>query len=131
MVQRRSGVLLETVQNSAETAALIRENRASSAVSPRTEIVRALPIPDGQAEEALQAFGSAWGFHDATADDLDSARAMLWAVRWGRARSRSDDYPPILATYLDVEGLEAVRLGRISDAAYSASAMLAVEPVHV
>lgn len=125
----RCGEVTEVYQTAAETTGLIRDNRATSAVAPRTEIVRGLPIRDEQAEEALAAFGAAWGFHDATADDLSSSRAMLWAARWGRARSRSDDYPALLATYLYVEGLEALRAGRLDEAAYSASSMLSVEPL--
>lgn len=125
----RSGEVTEVYQTSAETTGLIRDNRATSAVAPRTEIVRRLPIREEQAQEALAAFGAAWGFHDATADDLNSSRAMLWAARWGRARSRSDDYPALLATYLYVEGLEALRAGRLDEAAYSASSMLSVEPL--
>lgn len=125
----RSGDVTEVYQTAAETTGLIRDNRATSAVAPRTEIVRRLPIREEQAQEALAAFGAAWGFHDATADDLNSSRAMLWAARWGRARSRSDDYPALLATYLYVEGLEALRAGRLDEAAYSASSMLSVEPL--
>ncbi|MCV7256856.1 hypothetical protein H7J86_32240 [Mycobacterium hackensackense] len=125
----RSGDVAEVYQTAAETTGLIRDNRATSAVAPRTEIVRGLPIREEQAQEALAAFGAAWGFHDATADDLNSARAMLWAARWGRARSRSDDYPALLATYLYVEGLEALRAGRLDEAAYSAASMLSVEPL--
>ena len=122
----RCGEVIETYQTAAETTGLIRDNRATSAVAPRTEIVRRLPIRAEQAEAALAAFGAAWGFHDATSEDFRYAPAMLWATRWGRTRSRPDDWAAILATYLYVEGLEALRVGRLDEAAYSASAMLAV-----
>ncbi|PBA08464.1 hypothetical protein [Mycobacterium avium] len=122
----RCGEVIEAYQNHDEQMALIRDNRATAAVAPRTEIVRNLPIRAEQAEAALAAFGAAWGFHDATSEDFRTAPAMLWTTRWGRTRSRPDDWAAILATYLYVEGLEALRWGRLDEAAYSASAMLAV-----
>ena len=79
-----------------------------------------------KAAGALQAFGQAWGITDATADDWLTAPGRLWASRWDR--DRPDDYPAIIATYLYVEGLEALRQGREADAAYSASALATVRP---
>lgn len=123
----RCGEVIEAYQNHDEQMGLIRDNRATAAVAPRTEIARNLPIRAEQAEAALAAFGAAWGFHDATSEDFRTAPAMLWATRWGRTRSRPDDWAAILSTYLYVEGLEALRVGRPDEAAYSASAMLAVD----
>jgi hypothetical protein len=124
----QSGDVKEVVQGADETSALIAQHRAAPAVSPRVEIARNLPIREDDAVAALTSFGELWGFQDATADDLDQATAMLWAMRWGRGRDRKDELPAITATYLYVEGLQAIRDNRPADVAYAASAMLSVRP---
>ncbi|MDD4865742.1 MAG: hypothetical protein PHQ28_00995 [Mycobacterium sp.] len=124
----RSGNVAEVVQSSEETTALIGQRRAAPAISPRVEIARKLPIRDDEAGDVLTELGTLWGFHDATADDLETATAMLWAARWGRGRDRKNELPAITATYLYVEGLRAVQENRPRDAAFSASAMLGVRP---
>lgn len=116
------GSVVEMRQTQAERTGLAG---GSAATLPRTAVADST-IPAEKAAEALQAFGQAWGITDATVDDWRTAPGRLWASRWDR--DRPDDYPAILATYLYVEGLEALRQGRDADAAYSASALAAVRP---
>jgi len=117
-----AGKVIEVRQTQAERSGM---GGGSPAILPRTSLA-ADTIPAAKAEAALEAFASAWGISDATADDWRVAPGRLWAARWDR--DRPTDYPAILATYLYVEGLEAVREGRATDAAYSASALATVRP---
>lgn len=125
----RADGVTETVQTSPETAALIATRRASAATCPRTELAARPSTPNADTiVDVLHQLGSAWGFHDATVDDFTEARAFVWAHRWGRSRDRHPDYPAVWATYLYVEGLVAAQQGRMTDAAYSATALQAVRP---
>ncbi len=117
-----AGAVVEVRQTQAERSGLAG---GSPATLPRTALA-AETIPASKAAAALDAFGQAWGIADATADDWRTAPGRLWTSRWDR--DRPDDYPAILATFLYVEGLEALREGREADAAYSASALAAVRP---
>jgi hypothetical protein len=121
-VQAVGGSVVEVRQTQVERTGMAG---GSPATLPRTSLA-AETIPGAKAAAALEAFGSAWGITDATADDWRTAPGRLWASRWDR--DRPDDYPAILATYHYVEGLEALRLGREADAAYSASQLAAVRP---
>lgn len=117
-----AGKVIEVRQTQAERSGM---GGGSPAILPRTSLA-ADTIPPAKAEAALEAFANAWGISDATADDWRVAPGRLWAARWDR--DRPADYPAILATYLYVEGLEAVREGRAADAAFSASALATVRP---
>lgn len=117
-----AGKVIEVRQTQAERSGM---GGGSPAILPRTSLA-ADTIPAAKAEDALEAFANAWGISDATADDWRVAPGRLWAARWDR--DRPADYPAILATYLYVEGLEAVREGRAADAAFSASALATVRP---
>lgn len=117
-----AGKVIEVRQTQAERSGM---GGGSPAILPRTSLA-ADTIPAAKAEAALEAFANAWGISDATADDWRVAPGRLWAARWDR--DRPADYPAILATYLYVEGLEAVREGRAADAAFSASALATVRP---
>ncbi|MBU8839074.1 WXG100-like domain-containing protein [Mycolicibacterium goodii] len=117
-----AGKVIEVRQTQAERSGM---GGGSPAILPRTSLA-ADTIPAAKAEAALEAFANAWGIADATADDWRVAPGRLWAARWDR--DRPADYPAILATYLYVEGLEAVREGRAADAAFSASALATVRP---
>lgn len=117
-----AGSVVEVRQTQAERSGM---GGGSPAILPRTSLAFDT-IPAAKAEDALEAFANAWGISDATADDWRVAPGRLWAARWDR--DRPADYPAILATYLYVEGLEAVREGRAADAAYSASALATVRP---
>lgn len=117
-----AGSVIEVRQTQAERSGM---GGGSPAILPRTSLA-ADTIPAAKAEDALEAFANAWGIADATADDWRVAPGRLWAARWDR--DRPADYPAILATYLYVEGLEAVREGRAADAAYSAAALATVRP---
>lgn len=117
-----AGAVVEVRQTQAERSSLAG---GSPATLPRTALATET-ISAPKAAAALHAFGQAWGITDATADDWRTAPGRLWTSRWDR--DRPDDYPAILATFLYVEGLEALREGREADAAYSASALAAVRP---
>lgn len=117
-----SGSVVEVRQSPAERSGM---GGGSPATLPRTALAAEM-IPAAQAGEALEAFGQAWGITDATTDDWRTAPGRLWASRWDR--DRPSDYPAILATYLYVEGLEALKQGRAADAAYSVSALALVRP---
>ncbi len=116
------GSVVEVRQTAAERAGMAGGSPATLA---RTAVATSM-IPAEKAADALGAFGSAWGITDATTEDWRTAPGRLWASRWDR--DRPDDYPAILATYLYIEGLEALRQGREADSAYSASALAAVRP---
>ncbi|MEB3052122.1 hypothetical protein KV112_20645 [Mycolicibacter sp. MYC123] len=119
----RAGDVVEVVQSKTQTEALIATHKASRATRPRTTVEWPRIAP-GQAAAALEALGMAFGFNDGSPTDTQKAAGMLWGVRWGRRLlERPDNYLAVLATFWYEEGMEALELGRLDEAAYAASAL--------
>ncbi|MEB3022918.1 MULTISPECIES: WXG100-like domain-containing protein [Mycolicibacter] len=124
------GEVVEVVQSKTQTEALIATHKASPATRSRVSVEWPRIAPN-QAADALAAFGHAWRFDDGTPNDSGKATARLWAARWGagnRIMERPDDYPAVLATYWYEEGMAAVELGRLDEAAYAANALADINP---
>ncbi len=126
----QAGDVVEVVQSKTQTEALIATHKASPATRPRMTVEWPRIAPQ-QAADALAAFGRAWRFNDGSPTDPSEATARLWAARWGsgnRVMERPDDYPAVLATFWYEEGMEALALGRLDDAAYAANALADINP---
>lgn len=123
----KAGGVLEVVQSDGERQHLMQTGHASAAVLHRATVSRPR-VEEKDAGEYLTKLGDAWGFNDGTEESHMSAISRLWAARWDQHRDRDPEYQAVLATYLLVEGEEALRQGRLLDAAYAVTKMAMVEP---
>ncbi|MEB3071955.1 hypothetical protein [[Mycobacterium] vasticus] len=120
----RSGDVVEVVQSKTQTEALIATHKASRATRSRVSVEWPRLAP-AQAAAVLEGLGRAFGFADGSPTDTKKAATMLWGVRWGgrRVLERPANYTAMLATFWYEEGMEALELGRLDEAAYAASAL--------
>lgn len=123
----KAGGVVEVVQSDAERQHLVQTGHASAAVLHRAEVSKPR-VTEEEAGEYLTKLGDAWGFNDGSEESHMSAISRLWAARWDQHRDRDPEYQAVLATYLLIEGEEALRQGRLLDVAYAVTKMAMVEP---